>query len=84
MHLDNYAGHMRNFTGCVNLLGFLGGKVKPFYHATTMTRGAGGEGVSTLSFNQNYTPNCNIQEMRGSNIFKITPHCVTYRALKIP
>ena len=68
---------------------FLGGKVKPFYHATTMTRGAeggggwgvGGGGVSSLSFNQNYIPNCNIQEMRGGSIFKIIPHCVTYRAL---
>ena len=51
-----------------------------------MTRGAEGgggrgEGVSSLSLNQNYTPNCNIQEMRGGSIFKIIPHCVTYRAL---
>ena len=45
MYLDNYAGHMRNFTGSVDCWGFLGGgwgvgggRVKPFYHAKTMTR----------------------------------------------
>ena len=41
MYLDNYAGHMRNFTGsadCWSFLGGGGGKVKHFYHAKTMTR----------------------------------------------
>ena len=44
MYLDNYAGHMRNFTGGVDCWGFFaggggaGGRVKPFYHAKTMTR----------------------------------------------
>ena len=41
MRLDNYAGHMRNFTGSVNCWDFFflgGGKVKLFYHVTTMTR----------------------------------------------
>ena len=44
---DNYAGHMRNFTGSVDCWGFLGGggggRVKPFYYAKTMTRE--GQGV---------------------------------------
>ena len=50
MYLDNYAGHMRNFTGRVDCWGFLvggggggGGRVKPFYYAKTMTRE--GQGV---------------------------------------
>ena len=48
VYLDNYAGHMRNFTGSVGCWGFLGrgwgggvgggGRVKPFYYAKTMTR----------------------------------------------
>ena len=38
MHLDDYAEHMRNFTGNVDCWDFYGGKVKPFYHATIMTR----------------------------------------------
>ena len=62
MHLDNYMLdtcvilrviilHGMQFVGILR-----GVKVKPFYHATTMTRGAGGGGggVSSLSFNQNY------------------------------
>ena len=36
------------------------------------------------SFNQNYTPNCRIEKMRAGSVCKIIPHCVTYRALKIP
>ena len=48
MCFDNYAGHMRNFTGSVDCCGFLGGgggggRVKPFYYAKTMTRE--GQGV---------------------------------------
>ena len=49
MYLDNYAGHMRNFSGSVDCWGFLGGggggggRVKPFYYAKTMTRE--GQGV---------------------------------------
>ena len=49
MYLDNYAGHMRNFTGSVYCWGFLGvgggpgGRVKPFYYAKRMTRE--GQGV---------------------------------------
>ena len=48
MCFDNYAGHMRNFTGNVDCWGFLGGgggggRVKPFYYAKTMTRE--GQGV---------------------------------------
>ena len=45
MYFDNYAGHMRNFTGSVDCWGFLageggggGGRVKPFYYAKTMSR----------------------------------------------
>ena len=39
--------------------------------------------VSSLrkcSFHQNYTPNCNIEEMRGGSVFNIIPHSVTNRA----
>ena len=49
MYFNNYAGHMRNFTGSVDCWGFLGGRgggggrVKPFYYAKTMTRE--GQGV---------------------------------------
>ena len=85
VYLDNYAG--RNFTASVDCWGFLGGgggKVKPFYHSKTITREGRGAGLRKCSFNQNYTPNCHIEEMRGGNVFKIIPHCVTYRALKIP
>ena len=48
MYLDNYVGHMRNFSGSVDCQGFLGGRggggrVKPFYYAKTMKRE--GQGV---------------------------------------
>ena len=40
MYFDNYAGHMRNFTGSVFRGGGGGGegRVKPFCYAKTMTR----------------------------------------------
>ena len=41
MYLENYAGHMSNFTGSVDCWVFLGGgggKVTPFYHAKSMTK----------------------------------------------
>ena len=91
MYLDNYAGHVRNFTGSADCWEFLGvfrgggGRVKPFYYVKTMKRGGGR--VSSLrkcSFNQNYTPSFHIEEMRGDSVSKIIPHCVTYRALTIP
>ena len=45
MYFDNYAGHVRNFTGSVfrGGGGGGGGRVKPFYYAKTMTRE--GQGV---------------------------------------
>ena len=49
MYFDNYAGHMRNFTGSVDCWGFLGvgggagGRVKSFFYAKRMTRE--GQGV---------------------------------------
>ena len=46
MYLDNYAGHMRNFTGSVDCWGFflgggggVGGRVKPFYYAKNNDEG---------------------------------------------
>ena len=65
--------------------GFLGwggggggeGRVKSFYYAKTMTRESGVSSLRKCSFNQNYTPNCHIEEMRGDSVFKIIPHCVT-------
>ena len=50
MYLDNYAGHMRNFMGSVDCWGFKGGKVKPFYHATTMTRERRGVKLEKMQF----------------------------------
>ena len=81
---------MRNFTGSVDCWGFLaggGGVEAGSNHFITQKQWRGRGRVSSLrkcSFNQNYTPNCHIEEMRGDSVFKIIPHCVTYRALKIP
>ena len=58
MYLDNYAGHVRNFTGSVDCWGFsgevggggVGGRVKPFYHAKTMTREGRGVYLENMQF----------------------------------
>ena len=70
MYFDNYA---------VDGWGFLkgGGRVKPFYYGKTIAREGKVSSLRKCSFNQNYTPNCHIEEMRGGSVFKIIPHYVT-------
>ena len=73
------------------MLGVLGGGGGGWRQGKTIllrkNNDEGGEGCLACEnavLIQTITPNCHIEEMRGNSVVKIIPHCVTFRALRIP